>query len=114
MKKNKVYSVTGDLNYGCIYCIYIAAKNGKEAKQKALDTWVAERLDNPFIELRVLRCWNVKETDYEGQLDIFQINELGLSWWACENCEGEDFEILSEEIYKCNKCGKAFKIPYEE
>lgn len=109
MKKNKVYSVEGDPDYGCIY---IAAKNGKEAKQKALGTWIAERLDNPYIELRVLRQWNAKETDYEGQLDIFQINELGLSWWACENCEGEDFEILSEEIYKCKKCGKAFKIPY--
>lgn len=109
MTKNKVYCAEGDPDYGCIY---IAAKNGKKAKKYALGTWVAEHLDNPYIQLRVTRKWNVKETDYEGELDIFQINELGLAWWACENCEAEDFEILSGETYKCKKCGKEFKIPY--
>lgn len=108
-KKNKVYYAEGDPDYGCIY---IAAKNGKKAKQIALGTWVAEHLDNPFIELRVLRCWSVKETDYEGELDIFQINELGLTWWACLECDKEEFEILDSHTYKCKNCGKEFEIPY--
>ena len=108
VKKNKVYCVEGDPDYGCIY---IAAKNGKEAKNIALGTWVADHLDNPFIELRVLRKWGV-ETDYEGELDIFQINELGLTWWSCPECDKEEFEILDSNTYKCKNCGKEFEIPY--
>ncbi len=107
-KKNKVYTAEGDPDYGCIY---IAAKNGKEAKNIALGTWVAENLYNPFIELRVLRKWGI-ETDYEGELDIFQINELGLTWWTCPNCDKEDFEILDTFHCKCKNCGEEFKIPY--
>lgn len=111
MKKNKVYCAIGDPDYGCIY---IAAKNGKEARNYALGTWVAENLENPFIELRVTRCWSVKETEYEGELDIFQINELGLTWWSCPECDKEDFEILTDkENYKCKNCEKIFEIPYE-
>ena len=109
MNKNKVYCVEGDADYGCIY---IAAKNGKEAKNIALGTWVADHLDNPFIELRVLRCWSVKETDYEGELDIFQINELGLTWWVCPECDKEEFEIISECEYQCKNCKGVFGIPY--
>lgn len=108
-RKNKVYSVEGDPDYGCIY---IAAKNGKEAKQIALGTWVADFLDNPFIELRVLRRWSVKETKYEGELNISQINELGLAWWACPNCDKEDFTILSEYEYQCKNCKGIFGVPY--
>ena len=107
-KKNKVYCVEGDPDYGCIY---IAAKNGKEAKNIALGTWVADHLDNPFIELRVLRKWGV-ETDYEGELDIFQINELGLAWWACPECDKEDFEIINKCEYQCKNCKGIFGIPY--
>lgn len=107
-KKNKVYSVEGDPDYGCIY---IAAKNGREARMTALGTWVADHLYNPFIELRVLRRWGI-ETDYEGELDIFQINELGLSWWACPECDREDFNIISEYEYQCKSCKGIFGIPY--
>lgn len=112
MKKNKVYCAEGDPDYGCIY---IAAPNGKIAKNLALCTWVAETVDNPFINVRVTRCWSVKETDYEGELDIFKINELGLAWWSCEsnNCLKEDFEILGDgRKYKCKECGMICDIPY--
>ncbi len=108
MKKNKVYTAESDPDYGCIY---IAAKNGKEAKNIALGTDVADHLDNPYIELRVLRKWGI-ETDYEGELDIYQINELGLSWWACSNCDKEDFNIISEYEYQCKNCKEIFGIPY--
>lgn len=93
--------------------IYIAAKTSKEAKQMALSTWVAETVDNAFINVRVTRCWSAKETEYEGELDIFQINKLGLAWWSCEECEKEEFEILDNHTYKCKNCGKKFEIPYE-
>lgn len=107
--KNKVYTAEGDPDYGCTY---IAAKNSKEAKQIALGCDVAQMLDNPYIELRVLRCWQVEGTDYEGELNIYQINELGLSWWWCPECNNEDFEILDNYTYKCKKCGNIEKIPY--
>lgn len=108
-RRNKVYSVEGDPDYGCAY---IAAKTSKEAKQIALGCDVAQMLDNPYIELRVLRCWQVKGTDYEGELNIYQINELGLAWWWCPECNNEDFEIIDTYIYKCKKCGNIGEIPY--
>lgn len=88
-------------------------ENSKEAKQIALGTWVTGCLDNPFIELRVTRCWNVKGTDYYGELDIKQINELKLSWWSCTNCDNEEFEIVDNEHYKCKNCNYEGEIPYE-
>lgn len=108
-RKNKVYFAVGDEDYGGIY---IAAKNSKEAKRIALGTWVSETVYNPFIDLRVTRCWSVKETDYEGELDISQINELGLAWWSCPNCDKENFEIIDSKTYKCNTCNQSFEIPY--
>lgn len=107
-RMNKLYIAEGDPDYGCTY---IAAKNGKEAKQIALGTEIAQTLYNPFIELRVLRKWGI-ETDYEGELNIEQINELGLAWWDCPNCNKEEFEILDKFHYKCKSCGKEFEIPY--
>lgn len=107
-KKNKIYCVEGDPDYGCIY---VAAKNGKCARTMGLGTWVAGHLYNPYIEMRVLRKWGI-ETDYEGELDIYQINELGLTWWSCPECDKEEFEILDRDKYKCKNCGKEFKIPY--
>lgn len=109
IRKNKVYFAQGDEDYGGIY---IAAKNSKEAKSIALGTWVAETLYNPFIDLRVIRCWSVKEAEYEGELDILQINELGLAWWSCPNCDKEDFEIINNKTYRCKTCNKEFEIPY--
>lgn len=109
MKKNKVYFVTGDEDYGGIY---IACKNSKEAKEISLWLWVAETVENPFIDIRIKRCWSVKETDYEGELNISQINELGLTWWSCPDCDKEDFEIIDAEMYKCKTCNQEFKIPY--
>ena len=70
--KNKVYCAEGDPDYGCIF---IAAKTSKEAKYIAMGSGVAEPLDNPYIELRVTRCWSIKETNYSGILNIFEINE---------------------------------------
>ncbi len=108
-KKNKVYCAEGDPDYGCAY---IAAKSSKDAKYIAMGLWVAETVYNPFIDLRILRCWSVKETDYEGELNIDQINELGLTWWACDKCDNEDFEIIDGEHYKCKNCGNIGEIPY--
>jgi len=108
-KKNKVYSAEGNPDYGCVY---IAAQNSKEAKKIALGTFVAETVYNPFIELRVLRCWSVKETEYEGELDIEQINELGITWWDCPNCNKEEFTIISEYEYQCKNCKHINRIPY--
>ena len=108
-KKNRVYCAEGDPDYGCTY---IAAKNAKVAKQIALGCDVAEHLDNPFIELRVTRCWSIKETEFEGELDIEQINQLGLTWWDCPECQNEDFEIIDDYHYRCKNCGKTDEIPY--
>lgn len=108
-KKNKVYCAEGDPDYGCVY---IAAKTAKEAKQVALRHDVAEHVYNPFIDLRVTRVWSVKETHFEGELDIAQINELGLTWWECPECSGEDFEIIDGWNFKCKKCKNEFEIPY--
>lgn len=107
-KKNRVYSIEGDPDYGCIY---VAARTSKDAKTFGFGTWVAEHLDNPFIEMRVLWQRGV-ETDYEGELDIDQINELGLSWWACEKCDKENFEIVDTYHYKCKNCNHIGEIPY--
>lgn len=104
---NKVYCIEGDPDYGCIY---IAAKNGKTAKNIGQKTWVAETIDR-YIDLRVKRCWGV-ETKYEGELNIRQINELGLAWWCCEHCKNEEFEIIDKYTYRCMKCGKTGGIPY--
>lgn len=109
MFKNKVYYAEGDPDYGGTY---IAAKTSKEARQKALEYDVAQHLDNPYIELSVRRCWNVKETEYDGELNIKQINELGLTWWACPECDTEDFEIIDTYTYKCKNCKNEFEIPY--
>lgn len=107
--KNKVYCAEGDPDYGCIF---IAAKTSKKAKYIAMSSWVAEPLDNPYIELRVTRCWNIKETNYNGILNIFEINELGLTWWDCPECNRKEFKILNEYKYQCKNCKHIEKIPY--
>lgn len=109
VRKNKVYFAEGDPDYGCIY---IAAKTSKEAKNIALCTWVAETVYNPFIEMRVCRVWSVKETDYDGELNIKQINELGITWWDCPKCGKEEFEIIDTHYYKCKNCEYEGEIPY--
>ncbi len=106
---NKVYCIEGDPDYGCIY---VAAKNGKCARNFGQGTWVAGTVDR-YIDLKVKRCWGV-ETKYEGELNIQQINELGLAWWCCEHCENEEFEILDIDSYRCMKCGHIGNIPYIE
>ena len=108
-EKNKVYFAQGDEDYGGIY---IAAKTGKVAKMIAMGTWVADHLENPFIQLRVTRCWSVKETEYDGELDIAQINELGLTWWSCPKCDNEEFTIISDYEYQCKNCKHIEAIPY--
>lgn len=82
----------------------------KEAKKIALTTWIAETMEN-YIDLKV-RWQKGIETDYEGELNIKQINELGLTWWACAECDQEEFEIIDDENYKCKKCGNINKIPW--
>ncbi len=107
-KKNRVYTIEGDPDYGCIY---VAAKTSKDAKTFGLNTWVSEHLENPWVEMRVLWRRGI-ETEYEGELNIEQINELGLAWWACPNCDKEDFEILDTYHYKCKNCKNEYEIPY--
>lgn len=105
---NKVYFAETDADYGGIY---IAAKTAKEAKTFAQGTWIMDHAYS-WIDLRVTRCWSVKETKYEGILDIFQINELGLTWWCCEKCNDDKFKIINEHEYMCTSCGARLKIPY--
>ena len=102
-----------------IGCQYISALTSKEAKQIALyKTDLPEQLENPFIELRVTRCWNVDREKIEKYikekivLDIYEINNLGLSWWSCPECDNEDFNIIDDYTYKCNNCKNEFEIPY--
>lgn len=108
-KKNKVYFVQGDEDIGGAY---IAAKTSKDAKNIALGIWVAETVENPFIDLKIRRCWSVKETDYDGLLDIYKINDLKLTWWECSNCCKDNFEIINEITYKCKDCNNEDEIPY--
>lgn len=107
-KKNRVYSAEGDPDYGCTF---IAAPTSRDARHIAMGTFVAEHLDIPYIEIRILWKRGL-ETDYEGELDIFQINELGLTWWDCPKCGKEDFEIITDREYQCKNCGNIEAIPY--
>ncbi len=107
-RKNRVYFAISDEDMGGTY---IAAPNIKIAKSIARSCDIILNHMEDFLDLDIHWCRGI-ETDYEGELDVFQINELGLSWWVCPNCDEEEFEILSEEICKCKKCGEEFEIPY--
>lgn len=106
---NKVYFATVDDDYGGTY---IAAKNIREAKKIALGCGIIADFIENYTDLKIHWERGTK-TNYEGELNIKQINELGLAWWICPNCESEDFEILNKEKYKCKKCGYIDEIPYE-
>lgn len=106
--ENKVYYATADEDYGGIY---IAAENIKEAKRIALKSEIiSDHLEN-YIDLQIHWRKGIN-TQYEGELNIEQINELGLTWWECSNCQKEEFEILDTFTYKCKKCGNTAEIPY--
>lgn len=90
---------------------YIAAPNIKEAKKIAYSCDVICNEIENYIDLRIHWVKN-KITDYEGELNIKQINELGLTWWGCPNCDEEDFEIIDEFNYRCKKCNQEYEIPY--
>lgn len=107
-KMNKVYWAETDPDYGCVY---IAAPNIREAKQTALCTWVADHMER-YIDLKVKWCKSTPKTEYEGELDIFQINELGLTWFDCPYCGKEDFNIISSDECYCKSCKQTFDIPY--
>lgn len=64
-----------------------------------------------YLDLKIHWCKGIK-TKYEGELDIVQINELGLTWWSCSKCDSEKFEIIDTFTYKCKKCGNTENIPY--
>lgn len=106
-KKNRVYFAEGDPDDGGTY---IAAPNIREAKRIATRTNVMNSVYR-YIDLRVYWKRGI-ETDYEGELNIFQINELGLTWWCCNKCDNDTFELLDEYTYKCKKCGYEDEIPY--
>lgn len=107
-KKNRIYCAEGDPDYGCVY---IAAPTLKEAKKYALGTDVGQTIYN-YIDLRVWWCRGAEPVDYEGELDIGQINDAGLAWWDCPNCGEEEFEILDGGHYVCKSCNQEFEIPY--
>ena len=88
---------------------YIAAKNIKEAKRLALYSAIADFLEN-YIDLKI-RWKRCVKTNYYGELNVNQINELGLAWWVCPNCESESFEIIDENNFMCKNCGYAGEIP---
>lgn len=108
-KKNRVYCAESDPDYGCAY---IAAPNLKEAKKIAWGLDVSDHAYS-YIDLRVWWCKSAPRTDYDGELNIYQINELGLAWWSCPNCDREDFEILDGYHYACKNCNSEYEIPYE-
>ena len=90
--------------------VYVAAKNIKEAKKIALDCPAINGLLENYINLNIYWKKGIK-TNYEGELNTKQINELGLSWWDCPNCDGESFEILDDYTFKCKNCGYIGEIP---
>jgi hypothetical protein len=97
--------------------IYVAARTLKEGKKFALSSDILDlmMLWNPYIELN--GHMERKEgkpifTEYEGELNIKQINELGLAWWDCDECGAGNFSIINEFEYKCNECGYSSKVPY--
>ena len=49
---------------------------------------------------------------FAHELDIDEINDAGLTWWCCPECNGDDFEILDLYTYKCKDCNHEDKIPY--
>lgn len=114
--KLHIYCAEGDPDYGCQY---VAALTSKEAKQLAMGCDITGHLDNPYIELRVTLCRSVKQEKIDkyikgkGLLNIFDINNVGLTWWDCPECENEEFEILDDGYhYRCKNCNKEFEIPY--
>ena len=109
--KLKIYCAEGDPDYGCEY---IAALTSKEAKQIALGTFVAETVYNPYMNVRIKLCKysNSDLIKKPGQLNVFEINDAGLSWWCCSKCDDDDFEILNTETYRCKKCNHIDRIPY--
>lgn len=107
---NKVY-------FACVldeHCgTYIAAPNIREAKKIAYGCDIISSFIDNYIDLRIHWEKGIKTESY-GELDIFEINKLGLTWWDCPECETDDFTIIHEFKYRCNKCDKEFDIPYEE
>lgn len=88
---------------------YIAAKNIKEAKKLALYSAIADFLES-YIDLNIYWVKGVK-TNYEGELNVKQLNELGLQWWECPNCNEMSFEIIDDYTFKCKNCGYIGEIP---
>lgn len=106
--ENKVYFATANYDYGGVY---IAAKNIKEAKKIALCCKGITDFLEKYIDLEIQWEKGIK-TNFYGELNVKQINELGLAWWICPNCDSESFEILDKDTYKCKKCGYVDEIPY--
>lgn len=92
---------------------FIAAPNIKEAKKIAYKCDIISDFIDNYIDLRIEWKKGIK-TEFYGELDIFEINKLGLTWWSCPECDGADFTIIHDFKYLCNKCDKEFEIPYEE
>lgn len=109
--KLNIYSAEGDPDYGCVY---IAAYTSRQAREIAQNTFVAETVNNPYINVRVL-LHKYNHTDLvkePRELTIKEINDAGLIWWCCPECEDDDFEIIDTYNYKCKKCGHEDEIPY--
>ncbi|WP_427340906.1 hypothetical protein [Caloranaerobacter sp. DY30410] len=111
---NKVYFFNGYDRGGT----YVAAKNFKEAKTIALCSSILDYLENPFVDIRghLVRDSRTNKpitTEYEGELNIFQLQELGLLWFECYACGSDNIEILKgADQFKCLECGSIEDIPY--
>jgi hypothetical protein len=54
-------------------------------------------------------------TDYEGILNVKQLNEIGIVWFNCMDC-GDDSFNFNENLtkYICENCGYEGVVPYAD
>ena len=95
---------------------YIATVNLEEAKKLARQSDIIKDCVTKFTDLKVslMRYSDNKPmfTEYEGELNMEQIAELGLIWWTCRNCGERKFAILNDDECKCLNCSTIQEIPY--
>jgi hypothetical protein len=121
-KINKVYffsEKSGD--YGGVY---VAALNWKTARNIAItDPLILDHADNLITDVEGHICHEPyfskgkqrKQylTEFEGILSIQQICDVGVAWWECEECGGENLEIIDDgQKFKCRDCGFIDNVPY--
>jgi hypothetical protein len=78
---------------------------------------IYENAENILTDVKgnVCKGWDNKGiyTEFSGILTTQQICDVGLAWWECEECGGNDFEIIdNDQKYKCRDCGLVDSVPY--